>query len=134
MKKHALLILFGLGLYLLSTGISYTLFSKLVATSGTQKKTSPLLSKGSDGSPAFDDALPKTEACPLTGQKFSKPQREWWEGHRPLGVMVENHEDSRPQSGISRADIVYEAVAEGGITRLLAIYYCQEGGTVGPVR
>lgn len=82
----------------------------------------------------FDSSKPKTEACPLTGQKFSKEQRDWWEQHRPLGVMVENHEESRPQSGIEFADVVYEAVAEGGITRFLLVYYCQDAGIVGPVR
>src|SRR5438270_6397106 len=35
---------------------------------------------------------------------------------RPFAVVVENHPDSRPQSGLSQADIVYEALAEGGIT------------------
>jgi hypothetical protein len=51
--------------------------------------------------------------------------------------MIENHTDARPQSGLSRTDIVYEAVAEGGITRFLAIFYCgasAEEVTVGPVR
>jgi hypothetical protein len=48
--------------------------------------------------------------------------------------MIENHVDARPQSGLSGADTVYEAVAEGGITRFLAIFYCQDAGQVGPVR
>ena len=48
--------------------------------------------------------------------------------------MIENHEESRPQSGLSFADVVYEAVAEGGITRFLAVFYCQEPGQLGPVR
>jgi hypothetical protein len=48
--------------------------------------------------------------------------------------MIENSVDARPQSGISYADVVYEAVAEGGITRFLAIFYCQDAGIVGPVR
>jgi len=78
--------------------------------------------------------LPKTEACPLSGQLFSKQQRQWWEEHRPLGIMIENHEDSRPQSGLTKADVVYEAVAEGGITRFLVVYYCQDAEIVGPVR
>ena len=38
--------------------------------------------------------------------------------------MIENHSDSRPQSGLQTADVVYEAVAEGGITRFMAVYYC----------
>ena len=48
--------------------------------------------------------------------------------------MIENSIDARPQSGLSGADTIYEAVAEGGITRFLAIFYCQDAGQVGPVR
>lgn len=48
--------------------------------------------------------------------------------------MIENHLDARPQSGINAADVTYEAVAEGGITRTLNVFYCQDAGIVGPVR
>lgn len=77
---------------------------------------------------------PKTEICPLNGLFYSKSQKSLWEKRRPLGIMVENHTEARPQSGLSLADIVYEVVAEGGITRFLAIYYCQDADYVGPVR
>ena len=83
---------------------------------------------------AFDASLPKTEPCPLNGALYSVQQRQWWEKHRPLGVMIENHEESRPQSGLSFADVIYEAVAEGGITRFLAVFYCQDANPIGPVR
>ena len=89
---------------------------------------------GTNGKLVFDDSLPKTEPCPINGEKYSTQQREWWENHRPLGVMIENHENARPQSGINAADITYEIVAEGGITRTLNIYYCQAPAQVGPVR
>ncbi|MCX6812806.1 MAG: DUF3048 domain-containing protein [Candidatus Berkelbacteria bacterium] len=52
----------------------------------------------------------------------------------PLGIMVENHTDARPQSGLSQASIVYEAIAEGGITRFLAVYGPKSAAKVGPVR
>lgn len=52
----------------------------------------------------------------------------------PLAVMVENHTDARPQSGLDKASIVYEAIAEGGITRFMAIYGPQDAALVGPVR
>ena len=48
--------------------------------------------------------------------------------------MIENHQEARPQSGLSSADVIYEVVAEGGITRFLAIYYCQDGAQIGPIR
>lgn len=77
---------------------------------------------------------PKTEQCPINGAMYGKTQKTLWETRRPLGVMVENSLDSRPQSGLSDADVVFEAVAEGGITRFLAIFYCQNPNIVGPVR
>lgn len=52
----------------------------------------------------------------------------------PLGIMVENHPDARPQSGLDKASVVYEAIAEGGITRFLALYGTNEAEKVGPVR
>jgi hypothetical protein len=53
---------------------------------------------------------------------------------RPLAVVIENHPDARPQSGYNDADIVYEALAEGGITRTLAIFQSKDSKEVGPVR
>lgn len=122
-----------LGAFLLSFGGSYFFFSQ----KASQKITTTIPSgakKDASGQLVFDDTLPKTEECPLNGVMYSKPQRDWWEKHRPLGVMIENHEDARPQSGLSFTDVVYEAIAEGGITRFLSVFYCQDAGIVGPVR
>lgn len=88
----------------------------------------------SNGSGAMVDNEPKTEECPLNGALFSKTQRQKWESRRPLGIMIENSVDARPQSGLTNADVIFEGVAEGGITRFLTIYYCQDNLTIGPVR
>lgn len=53
---------------------------------------------------------------------------------RPVAVMVNNHSKARPQSGLSQADIVFEILAEGNITRFLAIYQSDYPDVVGPVR
>jgi len=53
---------------------------------------------------------------------------------RPISVIIENAPAARPQSGLSKADIVYEIMAEGGITRFLAIYNEGVADNVGPVR
>lgn len=50
------------------------------------------------------------------------------------GVMIENSPNARPQSGLKQAGIVYEAVAEGGITRFLALYQHEQPSIIGPVR
>lgn len=52
-----------------------------------------------------------------------------------VGVMIDNHVDAWPQSGVAKAKIVYEAVVEGGITRYFALYdSVQDVAEVGPVR
>ncbi len=49
-------------------------------------------------------------------------------------IMIENSPDARPQSGIKNSGVVFEAIAEGGITRFLVIYQEQKPKLVGPVR
>lgn len=136
-KKWFLFILAGLGLYLLSVGSTYAVFSYLRPGAPTLP-VSPVPTK--EGF-QIDLTAPKTEECSLNGVKYTRAEKEIWSKRRPLGVMIENHEESRPQSGLAKADIVYEAIAEGGITRFLAIYYCgniasaREGEyDLGPVR
>jgi Protein of unknown function (DUF3048) N-terminal domain/Protein of unknown function (DUF3048) C-terminal domain len=51
-----------------------------------------------------------------------------------LAVMIENQADARPQTGLTHADVVYEALAEGGITRFIAVYLTDDAASVGPVR
>ncbi|MBI2614031.1 MAG: DUF3048 domain-containing protein [Candidatus Levybacteria bacterium] len=132
MNKNKLLSsLLVLAAFIISTGASYLFFSE-VSFPKSSNISSPTTS--TIGGMLFDDALPKTEPCPLNGALYSKQQKDWWEKHRPMGIMIENHQEARPQSGLSSADIIYEAVAEGGITRFLAIYYCNDAQTVGPVR
>lgn len=135
MKKYLIIFLV---FYFLSTGISLAVFSKTGSqTSGRVEEIKPPEDSGATAtfSPfKIKPGEPKTEECPLNGEMRTKTERDWWVQHRPLGIMIENHAEARPQSGVSRADIVYEAVAEGGITRFLAIYYCQDTPVVGPVR
>ncbi|MGM8216016.1 DUF3048 domain-containing protein [Bacillaceae bacterium W0354] len=54
--------------------------------------------------------------------------------NRALAVMVNNHSAARPQTGLVDADMVYEFLAEGAITRFLAIYQSKIPEVVGPVR
>ncbi len=50
------------------------------------------------------------------------------------GIMIENSEYARPQSGLSQAGVVYEAIAEGGITRFLTLFQDTNPADVGPIR
>ncbi len=54
---------------------------------------------------------------------------------RPVtAVMIENSTDARPQSGLDQAGVVFEAIAEGGITRFVAFFQDNQPDYVGPVR
>jgi hypothetical protein len=77
---------------------------------------------------------PKTEESPINGMLFTKSQMDIMKTRRPVVVMTNNHADARPLSGTNSADVVIEANAEGGITRLMAIYWSTAPEKVGPVR
>lgn len=51
-----------------------------------------------------------------------------------FAVTIGNNPGARPQSGLGEADIVYEVLAEGGITRYMAIYHSRPAEKIGPVR
>lgn len=94
-------------------------------------------SQGKGGSFAQFSNEPKTEICPINGKLYSKSERALWETKRPILAMIENTPDARPQSGLSLADVIYEAVAEGGVTRFMGVFYCGaqlDNARVAPVR
>lgn len=66
---------------------------------------------------------------PLTGEPA-----EGSVDHRAFGVMIENSSASRPHSGLYQADVVYEVLSEGQITRLLAFFHSKEPDRIGNVR
>lgn len=66
---------------------------------------------------------------PLTGEETTEEITD-----RIIAVMVNNHPKARPQTGLSQADIVFEILAEGHITRLMALYQSNFPDRVGPVR
>lgn len=72
---------------------------------------------------------PKPKLCPLTGVEttidISRPA---------LAVKIDNAPPARPQAGIQAADIVWEEIGEGGLTRFLSIFHCSDAATLGPVR
>ena len=133
-KKLALVIFFIA--FILSGYISYSIFGqgKVVAFLPQTKYKPPIADDKDEEAKTGAKTEEKTEECPLNGELFGKSDRQKWEKRRPLGIMVENSSAARPQSGLPAADVIYEAVAEGGITRFLAIFYCQDAAYVGPVR
>ncbi len=73
---------------------------------------------------------PITAASPLTGLQVDPSLV----GRPVTGIMIENSVFARPQSGLQDAGVVYEAIAEGGITRFMALFQDSTPQYVGPVR
>jgi hypothetical protein len=73
---------------------------------------------------------PVTKLSPLTGLPVSPELAD-----RPIvSIVIENHPAARPQSGLSDAGVVYEALAEGGITRFQTFFLDNRPASIGPVR
>ncbi|PID30430.1 hypothetical protein CSA80_02100 [Candidatus Saccharibacteria bacterium] len=71
-----------------------------------------------------------TVASSLSGLQVDPAVNE-----RPvIGVMIENSLAARPQSGLDQASVVFEAIAEGGVTRFLALFQDTQPDYIGPVR
>lgn len=73
---------------------------------------------------------PTTVASTLTGRQVAPATNQV----PTTAVMIENSPDARPQSGLEHAGVVFEAVAEGGITRFLAIFQDTAPDYIGPIR
>jgi Protein of unknown function (DUF3048) N-terminal domain/Protein of unknown function (DUF3048) C-terminal domain len=73
---------------------------------------------------------PRIVAAPLTGMPVTEAVAK-----RPvIAVMIDDLSAARPQSGLSQASIVWQAPAEGGIPRYMALFQDTDPKSVGPVR
>jgi len=73
---------------------------------------------------------PAAAIDPLTGT----PAEPGSEAHPALAVKIDNHPAARPQLGLERADLVFEELVEGGLTRYAALWHSDVPDEVGPVR
>lgn len=76
------------------------------------------------------DEKPVLEASLLNGVMIDPAKTN----QRIVATMIENSTDARPQVGLTSADVVYEAVAEGGITRFMALFQQTLPKKAGPIR
>ena len=84
---------------------------------------------GQDVVPTTAQAIDDFESWPLTGIRDDQV------GNWPvLIVKIDNHDRARPQSGVNSADVVFEEIVEGGLTRFAALFHSQQAEHVGPIR
>lgn len=117
--------------------LAFCLLTGLIAACSQQGKTEP-----QPGTVQITPAMPGTniaalpepaaaEPSPTTEGAFVLPQ----EGLRPIAVMIDNEgTKSLPQGGLDKAQIVYEVIVEGGLTRLMPVFWGTNPEMIGPVR
>lgn len=113
-KGWVILITLLILLLLAACGISYAILHK-----STPETAQPI-----------QKATSKTVPSTLTGLPVDPSVNK----RTVTGVMIENSPQARPQSGLGQAGVVFEAIAEGGITRFLALYQDTAPDNVGPIR
>jgi len=123
-NRRSVLLIVAVTLALAGVGIGV-----VAATSGgSGHQSARSSSAGTAGHPSTTAAVP---IAPLTGL----PDPGGASRTRPaLSVKIENTPAARPQVGIDQADVVYEEVVEGNITRFVAIFNSTAPDTIGPVR
>jgi hypothetical protein len=100
---------------------------------GCTKKPEPIVTKRTPKPaetkvPTLDPA--EKYLSPYTGEEVKKESL----GNTSVLAIIENSVDARPQSGLNAADIVYETMAEGGITRFIALFQKNIADNIGPIR
>lgn len=90
------------------------------------------LSGNKDKIPLVGDVLePEPAVCPLSGLE---PAREALLERPAVAVKIENAAVAYPLSGLEDAEVVFEELVEGGVTRFMAVYHCTDSDKAGPVR
>ncbi|XID90487.1 DUF3048 domain-containing protein [Paenibacillaceae bacterium WGS1546] len=114
--------------------LAAALLAGLTACGGSKETTAPPTGTAlpTETAPESPDDTPPTPAflAPLTGMPAEEEV-----ANRPFAVMINNLAPARPQSGMTQADVVWEVLAEGGITRFIAIFQSKEfADPIGPIR
>jgi Protein of unknown function (DUF3048) N-terminal domain/Protein of unknown function (DUF3048) C-terminal domain len=107
-----------------------TLVVRLLAVTAALALVLAACGGGGGGEKAKKKEAPKEAVAPLTGatpagESLSRPALE---------VKIDNTPAARPQAGLDVADVVYEEVVEGEITRFFAVFNSTLSDTVGPIR
>ena len=108
MRKRILALTMALCLFLAACSAG-------TATPSPEPTPTPAATPTPTPTPAPEPTPYNGPVNPLTGL----PIEEKWVNARPIAVMLNNVKEAQPQLGQSQADIIYEVLVEGGITRML---------------
>lgn len=116
---------------LLPIALALTLLLPACAQPPTEPSSTPATDTVPTPTLALEAAAYSGPINPLTGLPLEDGSPE----DRPIAIMLNNLKGALPQLGVSQSDIIYEVLAEGGITRMLGVYQNVEAvGTIGSVR
>jgi len=104
-----------------------------------------LMLAGCSSTPVKTTAAHKTSSAPpSTSPRPAPPRRYFWpltglpassaSTAPALSIKIDNAPVARPQSGLDKADIVFECLVEGGLSRFMAVYQSHAAPLVGPIR
>lgn len=127
--KLLIILVFSIGLGLLGyfgTGFYFNNDVSLIKVPSAKSKNSVTI-------------VPPTPLPPkysaINGIQVDYDEYDELNDRKPIAIVVNNHKDARPQSGLSYADSVMEVLAEGGITRYVAVYHNNyDVSKIGPIR
>ncbi|MBU0709079.1 DUF3048 domain-containing protein [Patescibacteria group bacterium] len=135
LNKKQKLLMAGSALTNLTLIIVITLW--WLRPSGQTFTSSTSLIKSDNNNAEIDVTSPeelRDQQSPLDGILVTEQEIEEIKNRRPLGIIIDNHISARPSFGLNKADLVYEALVEGSITRFMAVYLREQPEKVGPVR
>lgn len=121
-KKQTLILILAL-ILIASGGVAAYLHFTKQKTTQPVVKTKPVKKE--------EKKEPEKFYAALSGAQVDSPEKV---NSPVIGVMIENSPNARPQSGLNEAEVVFEAIAEGGVTRFLALYQQNQPSMIGPVR
>lgn len=122
--QKILCVLFTIAVVLGVSIGAYALFGNSEKPVPAPKKVVPTVQK------PVEPPKPTTIASTLTGRQVAPEINS----RQVTAVMIENSSDARPQGGLQQAGVVFEAIAEGGITRFIALFQDTDTESIGPVR
>lgn len=106
-------------------------------TAATTTTAKAVVTSTTAASTTTTTAVPTGPTAPLTGLAVQEKDAPLL-FRTALAVKIDNldapGESAVPQTAIPKADVVFEEIVEGNITRLVAVFHSQQPGTVGPVR
>lgn len=99
--------------------------------SSSASVSSPSTTTVAKSIPTTTTTTQPSDLSPLTGLPYSNPS---YASRPALAAKIDNAAQAWPQSGLRHADIIYEEMVEGGLTRYMAVFQSQNASVLGPIR